>query len=68
MVEPDSLILAQLRKIDEKLALVVDDVVVFGERLAQAEGEHDFAIGKMTENFARAPFAGRGRAVGSFRA
>jgi hypothetical protein len=26
MVEPDSLILAQLRKIDEKLALVVDDV------------------------------------------
>lgn len=37
MVEPDSLILAQLRKIDEKLALVVDDVSDIKVRLTSLE-------------------------------
>ncbi len=39
----------------------LDDRVIFSERLAQAEGEDDLAIGQVTEDFGGAPFAGRRR-------
>src|SRR5438045_1249669 len=34
---------------------------VFGQGLSQAEGEDDFAVGKMADDFRGAPLAGRGR-------
>jgi hypothetical protein len=39
----------------------LDDVVVFGEGLAKAEGEDGLAVGKVAKDVARAPFAGRRR-------
>ena len=46
----------------------LDDVVVFCEGLAEAEGEDGFAVGEVAEDVAGRPLAGRGRsgeAVGS---
>jgi hypothetical protein len=39
----------------------LDGVVVFGQRLSEAEGKDQFAIGKMADDFGGAPLAGRGR-------
>ena len=39
-------------------------MAVPGSSLTEAEGEDDFAIGQVTEDFAGVPFAGRGEAVG----
>ena len=46
----------------------LQDVVVFGEGLAQAKGEGDFAVGEMTEDLCRRPFAGSRSAVDALRA
>ena len=45
----------------------LDDMVIFRQRLAQAEREYHFAIGEMAENLARVPFTGRGAAFHAFR-
>ena len=37
----------------------LDDVIILGEHLAKAEGEDDFAIGEVAEDFAGVPFIGR---------
>ena len=39
----------------------LDDVIVLGQRLAQAEAEGQFAIGQVRGDLGRAPFARRGR-------
>jgi hypothetical protein len=39
----------------------LDDVMIFGEGLAEAEGEDGFAVGEVTEDVAWGPFAGGGR-------
>lgn len=41
----------------------LDDRVVFGERLTEAEGEDEFAVGEVGEDLSDAPFAGGGRLV-----
>jgi hypothetical protein len=38
----------------------LEDVVVFGEGLAEAKAEGDFAVGEMAEDFGGGPLAGRG--------
>ena len=35
----------------------LDDVMIFGEGLAEAKGEDGFAVGEVTEDVARGPFA-----------
>jgi hypothetical protein len=42
-------------------------MVVFGERLAKAEGEGNFAVGKMSDDFASVPFARSRRFFDAFR-
>jgi hypothetical protein len=44
----------------------LDHVVVLGQRLAKSNGEHRLAIGQVTQDFTRAPFAGSARLLGSF--
>ena len=46
----------------------LDHVIVLGQRLAQAEGEHRFAISQVADDFASAPFSGRGWLFGSLGA
>ena len=46
----------------------LDGVVVFGEGLAEAEGEGYFAVGEVGEDLSEAPFAGTGRGVDAFGA
>ena len=45
----------------------LDGVIVFSQGLAQAEGKHQFAVGKMTEDLGGTPLAGGGRHGGPGR-
>ena len=42
----------------------LDDVVRFGERLPEAIGEDNLAIGEVAKNFANRPLAGSGGFIG----